>query len=61
MQAKKGDRIEVPGNKVGQPSRQGKVLEVREHPGQTMYRVEWEDGTESTFMPSDGSAVVVGR
>ena len=30
------------------------ILEVLAVPGYTMYRVRWEDGSESTFVPSSG-------
>jgi hypothetical protein len=59
MRANEGDRIVVHGNKVGQPDRAGVVKEVRHGDGEPMYRVAWDDGTESMFMPSSGVAVVI--
>ncbi len=59
MLAKVGDRIVVESEKVGQPSREGEILEVIEAPYGTRYRVRWEDGHESTFRPSAGSARII--
>jgi hypothetical protein len=36
----------------GRPST-AEILEVLDVPGYTMFRVRWEDGSESTFLPSD--------
>ena len=61
MQAKTGDRIVVESAHVGQPCREGEVLEVlegeseREH-----YWVRWEDGHESIYFPSSDCRVVGG-
>ena len=56
MVAKVGDRIVVESEKVGQPDREGTILEVLEASYGTRYRVRWEDGHESTIRPSAGSA-----
>jgi Domain of unknown function (DUF1918) len=59
MHAKPGDRIVVVSAHVGQPRREGEVLEVvpdeddREH-----YRVRWNDGHESTYFPSSDCRLV---
>jgi Domain of unknown function (DUF1918) len=57
MHAKAGDRIVVESLRVGQPRREGEVLEVvageREH-----YRVRWDDGHESIYFPSSDCRVV---
>jgi Domain of unknown function (DUF1918) len=57
MHAKTGDRIVVESLRVGQPRREGEVLEVvvgeREH-----YRVRWDDGHESIYFPSSDCRVV---
>ena len=59
MHAKTGDRIVVESVHVGQPHREGEVLEVvrgeREH-----YRVRWDDGHESIYFPSSDCRVVGG-
>ena len=53
------DRIVVESEKVGQRPREGDVLEVIEASYGTRYRVAWDDGHESTFRPSAGSARIV--
>jgi Domain of unknown function (DUF1918) len=57
VQAKTGDRIVVESAHVGQPRREGEVLEVvqgeREH-----YRVRWDDGHESIYFPSSDCRVL---
>lgn len=61
MAAKKGDRIVVESEHVGTPPREGEILEVIERAGGTSFRVRWDDGHESMFTPSVGSATVVPR
>lgn len=58
MGARTHDRIIVESQKVGQPAREGEILEVIEASYGTRYRVAWDDGHESTFRPA-GSARVV--
>ncbi len=59
MTAKAYDRIVVVSQKVGQPAREGKVLEAIQASYGTRYRVAWDDGHESTFRPSGGTARIV--
>jgi uncharacterized protein DUF1918 len=59
MIAKVGDRIVVESEAVGQPTREGEVLEVLEGSTGPRYRVRWADGHESVFTPSGGSARVI--
>lgn len=59
MTAKAYDRIVVESQKVGQPAREGKVLETIQASYGTRYRVAWDDGHESTFRPSGGTARIV--
>jgi hypothetical protein len=59
MTAKAGDRIVVESESVGQPTREGEVVEVLEGSTGARYRVRWDDGHESTFTPSGGSARVI--
>ena len=56
MHAKVGDRLIVESEKVGQPAREGEILEIIEASYGTRYRVRWEDGHESTIRPAVGSA-----
>jgi hypothetical protein len=59
MQANTGDRIAVETERVGQPARQGEVLEVVEGAVAISYRVRWDDGHESLFTPAAGSVQVM--
>jgi hypothetical protein len=59
MTAKARDRIVVESEKVGRPAREGEILEIIEASYGTRYRVAWDDGHESTFRPSAGSAQIV--
>jgi hypothetical protein len=61
MVVKSGDRIIIESEKVGQPDREGEILEVIEAPYGTRFRVRWDDGHESTIRPSGGSARSVPR
>lgn len=56
MGGKVGDRIIVESEKVGLKPREGEILEVIESRFGIRYRVRWDDGHESTFQPSAGSA-----
>jgi hypothetical protein len=59
--AKVGDQIVVESEKVGQPARQGEILEVIEAQYGTRYRVMWDDGHESTIRPAAGSARILSQ
>jgi hypothetical protein len=59
MNVKVGDRIAVESEAVGEPAREGEILEVVEGGADAMYRVRWSDGHESTFAPTAGSVRVV--
>ena len=59
MAAKPGDRIIVESEAVGQPEREGEILEVIEGETSVRYRVRWGDGRESLFSPGAGSARLV--
>ena len=59
MNAKAGDRIVVESEAVGQPVREGEILEVIEGGVSLRYRVRWADGHESVFAPGAGSARIV--
>jgi hypothetical protein len=59
MGAKVGDRIVVESERVGTPSREGAILEVIESAAGPHYRVRWDDGHESGFWPSAGSARIM--
>lgn len=59
MIGKAGDRIVLESEKVGKPVREGEILEVFESPSGVNYRIRWDDGHESEFRPSAGSARIV--
>ena len=59
MHASTGDRIVIESRHVGQPRRQGEVIEVvAAAGGHEHYRVHWDDGHESTYFPSGDCRVV---
>ena len=61
MHAHIGDEIVVDGVHLGDLSRKGEVLEVRDLGGVTHYRVRWDDGEEGLFYPgSDAHLVQLG-
>jgi hypothetical protein len=60
MAAKPGDTIRAPSEKVGQPERRGKIIEIlgdKEHP---RFKVRWEDGHETVFVPGPDVSVESG-
>jgi hypothetical protein len=59
MEGQAGDRIVVESETVGSAPREGEILEVIRGEMSVRYRVRWEDGHESVFTPSGGSARVV--
>ena len=59
MTANVGDRIVVESESVGQPTREGEILEVISGEIGVRYRVRWLDGHDSIFTPSGGSARIV--
>ncbi len=58
MQATVGDRIVVQGHRMGQPDRDGEVLEVHGADGEPPYVVRWSDtGEEGLFFPGSDASV----
>jgi Domain of unknown function (DUF1918) len=55
----KGDRLIVESERVGEPPREGVILEVLGAEGGLHYRVRWENGHESSFYPSGGSISIL--
>ena len=52
MHAKPGDRIIIKGHRMGEPDRDGEVLEARGTEGGPPYLVRWEDsGHNGLFYP----------
>ncbi|NJD27439.1 MAG: DUF1918 domain-containing protein [Chloroflexi bacterium] len=57
--ARPGDRIVVESERVGQPPREGEILEVVESAVGPSYEIRWEDGHQSSFRPAAGSARII--
>jgi len=57
MEAHKGDRLVIEGNKLGQARRTGEVVKVEGDPAHQRLWVRWEDGHESMLMPGAGARV----
>lgn len=58
MQASVGDRIVVRGHHVGEPDRDGKILEVHGEDGGPPFLVSWsDDGHEGLFFPGTDAVV----
>jgi hypothetical protein len=58
MQASVGDRIIIRGHRLGEPDRDGEVLEVRGPDGGSPYLVRWGDtGHETLFFPGVDATV----
>ncbi|MGH2789144.1 MAG: DUF1918 domain-containing protein [Actinomycetota bacterium] len=52
-----GDRVVLESEKVGQPQHTGVVTGAHGN----LLRVRWDDGKESSFIPSAGSLQVIGH
>jgi len=61
MEAKVGDRIVVESERVGQPAREGKVLEVLSPGPAVHYRVRWADDHVTVFFPHAGNTSVIAK
>jgi hypothetical protein len=59
MSAKAGDRIEIESETVGTPIREGEILEVMQGELSVRYRIRWQDGHETVFTPSGGTARII--
>jgi hypothetical protein len=59
MDAKVGDRIVIGTDKVGQPAREGEILEVIDHESGTEFVVRWDGGHQSAIRPHGGNARIL--
>ncbi len=58
MHARVGDQIVISGHHVGEPEREGEVVEVRGTDGEPPYVVRWSDtGHETLYFPGTDAAV----
>jgi hypothetical protein len=58
VHANNGDRIVVESAHVGQPRREGEVLEVLRENDHEHYRVRWSDGHETIYFPQSDARVL---
>lgn len=61
MKARVGDRIILAADHVDQPTRDGKVIEVRGPDGGPPFLVEWSDGHTGLIFPGPGSILRIGH
>jgi hypothetical protein len=59
MEGSVGDRLILESERVGQPNREGEILEIRPVGDVVRYRVRWDGGHESTIMPAAGCVRIV--
>jgi hypothetical protein len=59
MEVKPGYRIAVETEHVGEPEREGEILEIIEGSTSISYRVRWRDGRETLFTPAAGAMRIV--
>jgi len=59
--ARPGDRIVVESERVGQPPREGEIIEVVESAVGPSFEIRWDDGHRSSFRPAAGSARIFPR
>ena len=59
MRANTGDRIVLAGKHVGEPTRDGRVVEARGPDGGPPYVVEWSDGHTGVIYPGPGAVLRV--
>jgi hypothetical protein len=58
MQASVGDRIVVRGHNVGDPDKDGEIIEVHGEDGNPPFLVRWStDGHEGLFFPGSDAVV----
>lgn len=60
MRAHVGDRIILAADHVDQPTRDGKIVEVRGSDGGPPFLVEWSDGHTGLIFPGPGSILRIG-
>lgn len=57
LHARPGDRFVVRGHHLGEPERDGEILEVLGDDGAPPYRVRWDDGHVSEVFPGPDAYV----
>jgi hypothetical protein len=61
MKARVGDRIILAADHVDQPTRDGKIIEVRGADGGPPFLVAWSDGHTGLIFPGPGSVLRIGH
>lgn len=61
MKARVGDRIILAADHVDQPTRDGKIVEVRGADGGPPFLVAWSDGHTGLIFPGPGSVLRIGH
>jgi Ala-tRNA(Pro) deacylase len=54
---RKGDVVAVSGHQVGERERLGEILEALGEADHMLYRVRWDDGSESVFFPGSDATI----
>lgn len=54
---RKGDVVVISGHRVGERERLGEILEVLGEADRSRYRVRWDGGSESVFVPGSDAAI----
>jgi hypothetical protein len=58
MRAHIGDRLVIHGHRIGEPERDGEILEVRGAGGEPPYLVRWsDDGHEGLVFPGSDAYI----
>ena len=57
MQATIGDHLVIHGRKVGDPARDGEIIQILGHDGTPPYLVRWADGAERMCWPAADAVV----
>jgi hypothetical protein len=55
--ARPGDWVVVHAHALGEPAREGLILEVLGTPGHERYRVRWDEEHESIFYPGSDATI----
>lgn len=58
MHAVKGDHLLVHGNHVGEPNREGEIIEAQGPDGAPPYLVRWSDSGHESLVYPGGDAVI---
>jgi Domain of unknown function (DUF1918) len=57
LRASPGDRLIVHGHRMGEPARDGEILEVLGENGAPPFLVRWEDGHVAELFPGSDASV----